>query len=100
MITRLVRGVRAPFYAAFLMGVAGGCKCSHPSQGDGGDLGALDNVLGALCGYLSRCPQGSPYPIAYRSQDECVQILQFLQLFECIHTGPETVMRIGDKLSF
>jgi hypothetical protein len=37
-------------------------------------------------------------PDCPRSVTTTVQILEFLELFECVHTGPETVVDVRNKL--
>jgi hypothetical protein len=53
-----------------------GCNCGGNGQPGSGTLcGDFSPVLASMCGFLDRCPNGSPYPIAYRSQNECTDIL-------------------------
>lgn len=48
-----------------------GCKCG------GAPPGPLGDVLTSYCKYIDRCPDQLAFPIAYRNQAECVDILNF-----------------------
>jgi Dickkopf-like protein len=70
---------RALAACVFVALLVAGCKGKAGGGGNGCDTPTpYCQVLGALCDVLDRCPNASAYPIAYRSHDECVQILSFL----------------------
>lgn len=50
-----------------------GCKCSG-----NGPSGEFAGVLNSYCKFIDRCPDQLEFPIAYRSQGECVDILNFV----------------------
>ncbi len=71
-----------------------GCK----KGGDGREdyeapKGSLGEVLGSMCKTLDRCPDAFGSAIAYRSQNECVAILNFV--FTCRLTDEE----LGDDVT-
>jgi hypothetical protein len=81
MLSYLHRRARAVWVVPLLgLFAVGGCKCGPGGTNapDGQNLGPYLDVLGAVCSYVSRCPNQTPYTIAYRSQSECVSILEFL----------------------
>ena len=60
-----------------LLAAISGCAANSSSSTCATCEGPYWNFLGALCGYIDRCPTAA-YPIAYRSHTECMQILHFL----------------------
>jgi hypothetical protein len=61
---------------AALLVLLNGCNCGGGGGGTN-QCGESNAVLGALCDVIDRCPDKLPYPIAYRSHQECIDILCF-----------------------
>ncbi len=67
-----LRSSRSQQLVLFAAVLVGGCTCSNVPTGPAGD------VLTASCGFIDRCPEQAQFPIAYRSQAECAEILNFV----------------------
>lgn len=81
--------MRKRLVALLFVAVSAGCGDDDDGPSGCGDCGAYEEVLGATCDLIDRCPDAI-YPIAYRDRGECIAILYFL--FTCRLTETE----VGD----